>query len=299
MVLDKKKDLQSQLELPLERPQEPDRNHSRGGRSFYFFDFDDNVIYLPTPLFLFNKKTGAEKALSTSEFAKINEHLGKKKPWDDFEIRLDPHTGSFRRFRHQKLNLWQRFKRDRQPISADILEALKKPESEWKGPSWDFFWHAVHNGRPLSIITARGHKPQDLKDAVALLVKKKFLSQAPNYLSIFPVSHDETRTLLGDRELSWHTAKLKKVAIHLSVKEAFKVYGFNPTHRFGMSDDDPANVKLIIEAMQELKVQYPKNSFYVIDTQHGQLFKQEVFADSVKKPEPFSASGQLTLFDNV
>jgi hypothetical protein len=283
----------SQLELPIERPKQPDRNHSQGGRSFYFFDFDDNVLHLPTSLYLFDKSTGKALEVTTREFAKFNHMIGKEKPWDGFEIRLDPQNGSFRRFRHRNLSFVDMIFNRRQPLYDDLLRALKTPGFDWKGPSWDFFWHAVHNERPLSIITARGHKPEDIREAIALLVKKGHLSREPNYLSIYPVSHTETQIALGDKECKWSTAHLKKAAIHYSVEEAFRIYGLNAGHRFGMSDDDPANVKLIIEAMQELKSLYPKNSFFVIDTQNGQLFKQEVFTDSVKKAEPFT---QLSLF---
>ena len=52
--------MSKQLELPIPRVAEPDRNFKDGGRSFYFFDFDDNVAFLTTPLFLFEKSTGRE-----------------------------------------------------------------------------------------------------------------------------------------------------------------------------------------------------------------------------------------------
>ncbi len=288
--------MKSQLELPIIRETTPDRNHAKGGRSFYFFDFDDNVIHLPTSLYLFEKNSNLQKEVSTREFAQISHLIGNTAPWEKFEIRIDEQTGSFRRFRERDLKLIDRLLLRRQPIYEDLLCALKMADHHWKGPSWDFFWHAVHNSRPLSIITARGHRPESIKEAVTLLVKKKRLSREPNYLSIYPVSHLETRTILGDHEWMWHTAKLKKAAIHFSVESAFRLYGFNPAHRFGMSDDDPANIKLIIEAMQELKAIYPKNSFFVIDTQNGQLVKQEVFMDSVKNAEPFGYA-QLNLFE--
>ncbi|MFN9067243.1 MAG: hypothetical protein ACK5V3_08450, partial [Bdellovibrionales bacterium] len=54
-----------QLELGLQRAREMDRNFHLGGRSFYFFDFDDNIAFLPTPLVVFDKKTGAEHYLTS------------------------------------------------------------------------------------------------------------------------------------------------------------------------------------------------------------------------------------------
>src|SRR4051812_28632799 len=88
----------SQLELPIKREFEPDRNHSQGGRSFYFFDFDDNVAFLSTSIFLFEKKLGTEISIPTGEFAQWGRYVGKRGPFADYEIRYED-GGSFRRFR--------------------------------------------------------------------------------------------------------------------------------------------------------------------------------------------------------
>lgn len=284
-----------QLELDIYQPQAPDRNHHIGGRSFYFFDLDDNVFTLPTPLYIFHKEHGHEVAISTQEFATISEKIGKAHPWHDFEIRPCPQSGSFRRFRQHNLKPWDRVRGRRQPIVEDLLKALAGNESDWKGPSWRFFWHAVHNHRPLSIITARGHSPKTIKDTIDILRKRGHLSRKPNYLSIYPVNDVEVRKHLGDPDMKWHTAQCKKEAIRKSVYQAFQSYGYNPGHRFGMSDDDPKNISLIIEAMMELKKEFPANSFYVIDTHGGRTVKQEITAQVSVKTTEVSGPVQLDL----
>ena len=40
-------------------------------RSFYFFDIDDNLLFLPTKLYLWNAEARTEKAVSSGEFASI------------------------------------------------------------------------------------------------------------------------------------------------------------------------------------------------------------------------------------
>lgn len=284
-----------QLELPIERPIQPDRNFAQGGRSFYFFDFDDNVVYLPTPLYLYDKNSGAEKPVSTREYSIIAPELGKPGPWLHYEVRLDPRTGSFRRFRHHDFSFWQKSFGKKQPIVEDLLEAVRRQTEDWKGPSWNFFWHAVHNRRPLSIITARGHRPETIREAISHLVSNRHISCEPNYLSLFPVSNLDVRQQLGDAAAIMPTAQLKQLAIHSSVEQAFKTYGYNPAHRFGMSDDDPVNLRLIIEAMMQLKKKYRENSFFVIDTHAGRLIKQEVFEDCVKQSD--ASVQQLDLFE--
>ncbi len=48
-------------------------------------------------------------------------------------------------------------------------------------------------------------------------------------------------------------------------------------HRFGMSDNDPQNVYLIIRAMCDCKKKYPDKRFFVINTHEGEKVKLEVF----------------------
>jgi len=98
----------------------------------------------------------------------------------------------------------------------------------------------------------------------------------PNYLSLYPVSHKETRLSLGDSEFNQGTAELKQRAIRASVEHAIEQYGYNPHHRFGMSDDDPKNIQLILEEMTRLKSRFPEMSFFLIETQHGSFIKNEI-----------------------
>jgi hypothetical protein len=263
-----------QLSLPIEFLREPDRNFEKGGRSFYFFDFDDNVIHLPTKICLCPKDPSVQQLeVSTTDFALIAKDVGKPgTPYANYELSENPETGSYRNFREQpQLGL------NNQPLIKDMLTALSHPFLEWRGPSWDFFLHAVNNNRPIAVITARGHHPHTIRRAIDQLVLSRDLKANPNYLCVYPVTHPETRLRLGDTQGTWSPAELKKVAIKAAVQDAFECYSENPFHRFGMSDDDPANVALIRDAMRELKVNHPENAFFVINTHDRQLIKEEIF----------------------
>jgi hypothetical protein len=77
-----------QIPLPIQQSREVDRNFEKGGRSFYFFDFDDNVAHLPSKIFIFHKSSGEELALSTTYFAEVSKLIGKAgTAYEDFEIR--------------------------------------------------------------------------------------------------------------------------------------------------------------------------------------------------------------------
>lgn len=274
-----KKDIKGQLELQIDRPIEPDRNAGQGGRSFYFFDFDDNIAFLSTPGFLFHKKTKKELAISSADFAKHHRQIGISGPYKDYEIILDDKFGSFRNFRDQKIGPLKQLLGKKQNFLHDVSYILKQPTHHWQGPSWNCFYHACLNQRPVALITARGHQPATIKKGISLLVKNGHLPLEPNYLDIWPVSNIKTRHSLGDSNLKFSTAQLKKAAIRRAVQKAIEVYGESPHHRFGMSDDDPHNIELIADEMKLLKKVYPNMSFFIIETHSGRYTKTEIFMD--------------------
>jgi hypothetical protein len=151
----------------------------------------------------------------------------------------------------------------------------------------------VFNKRPIAIITARGHHPDTLKRGIDILRDRGHLANNPNYLGIYTVSHPQVRGALGDADGRWSVPELKKAAIMQSVRQAMHRYGKNPYHRFGMSDDDPDNIALILAAMSELKREYPENAFFVIDTSRRPVIKSEVLPASTSHPEV----EQLPLFE--
>jgi hypothetical protein len=287
-----------QLELPIDRELVQDRNAQKGGRSFYFFDFDDNVAFLATPAFIFHKDTGAELKLSSGEYAQVHRHVGKSGIYQDYQVDFCDRTGTFRCFRDQDISEIERLTGRRQMFIEDLAAALGFPDFQWKGPSWSCFYHAALNQRPVSVITARGHHPETIKAGIQLFVDRAHLPCAPNYLSIYPVTHPEIRLSLGGIEPETSVASLKKAAIRASVNRAIEVYGNVPFHRFGMSDDDPHNIELIVQEMTELKNLYPEMSFFVIETQAGRFVKWEVYQDRTEAT--ICASGQeISIFEQL
>jgi hypothetical protein len=285
----------SQLELPLERQREPDRNLHRGGRSFYFFDFDDNVAFLTTPMFLFHKDTKAEIEISSKQLAQFGGTIGKTGIYADYVFDHDPVAGSFRNFRDKDFTYLERLGGQKQVFVKDLAAILGLPDVNWKGPSWNCFYHAVFNGRPMALITARGHHPDTIKEGIRLWVDEGHLPCEPNYLAVYPVSHPDIKKSLM-MEGSDSIPHLKQKALRASVEYALKVYGNSPHHRFGMSDDDPRNIEWITNEMKELKKEYPQMSFFIISTHGEQMLKSEILVDRVED-KILQAEAQLSLFD--
>jgi len=278
-------------------PMEKDRNFHLGGRSFYFFDFDDNLVFLQTTVILFHKYNQTELELSSGEFARIHRDVGVKGPYQDYFLDFNDEHGTFRNcrdqfFKTQDINLINQEK-----FVRDIEHVLKTNLTNFKAPSWDSFYHATYNHRPVSIITARGHQIPTIKTGIDKFVERGHLPHSPNYLTIYPVSNIETRIELGDHHLNLSVAELKKLAIRKSVEKAIEIYGYSPYHRFGMSDDDFKNIELITEEMRALKRIYPEMTFYVIETQKDSLTKFEILEHETREFQLSSIHAkQLSLF---
>lgn len=240
--------------------------------SFYFFDFDDNIMYLETPIFLRNTDTKEVVQVSTGDFASIHPLLGKSGKWESYAI----FDGTYSHFRDIPAD--QLRKGQRQYFVEDVAKAVEAEGDSWQAPAWKLFVHACSEQHPVSIVTARGHSAETLKAGVRVLVDKGLIPREPNYHTVFPVGNDEVRReQLGDEELEATTPVLKKRAIIQTVEEALSKYGAKPPHTFGMSDDDPENVSLIVRAMCECKKNYPDKRFFAINTHLGEEVKLEVF----------------------
>jgi len=240
--------------------------------SFYFFDFDDNIMFLETKILVLNTVTRKTKELSTGDFANVFQLLGQPGDWQDYAM----FDGSYQNFRDIPAD--QLKPGQKQHFVKDVEAAVSGSDDSWQAPAWPLFVHACANQRPVSIVTARGHSPATLQAGVRALVDKGLLPQEPNYHTVFPVGNDDVRRdQLDDPDLVVTTPALKKRAIMQTVDQALERYGAEPEHRFGMSDDDPKNVHLIISAMVECKKKYPDKRFFVINTHLGEKVKLEVF----------------------
>ena len=121
---------------------------------YYAFDWDDNLMYMPTKIYL-KDEDGNSVGMSTEDFAEYRTEVGK----EPFEYEGHTIVGfdddAFRDFK----------------VTGDknfLVDAMKAPT----GPAWDDFVEAVNNGSIFAIVTARGHTPSVLKNAVYNLIKK-------------------------------------------------------------------------------------------------------------------------------
>lgn len=139
----------------------------------YAFDWDDNILYMPTSIIVINDKN-EEVNMSTNDFAKYRNLIGKKKfkykghiitgyPKDEKgNIDFDSAYRNFRDFSKENIFL------------KDTIKAIKEKKF---GPSWDDFIECLTGGSIFAIITARGHLEHTIREAIEWIIDN-FLSES-------------------------------------------------------------------------------------------------------------------------
>jgi hypothetical protein len=104
--------------------------------SFYFFDFDDNIMFLATPIFILNTETEKREPFSTGKFANIHPLLGQPGEWENYAM-FEGSYSNFRDIPEDELQPGQK-----QYFVEDVEKAIKSDERSWQGSSWDLFVYA-------------------------------------------------------------------------------------------------------------------------------------------------------------
>jgi hypothetical protein len=192
---------------------------------YYAFDWDDNLMFMPTKIYLKDDK-GNSVGMSTEDFAEYRTDVGK----EPFEY--EGHTiVSF----------------DKEPFrDFGVLgdkQFLKDAMSSPTGPAWNDFVEAINNGSIFAIVTARGHTPSMLKEAVYRLIKQNKYGLDSNQLA---------KNLLKYRDL----ADEEKLSKDQLIRSYLDMCRFHPVSFGEGSATNPEQGK--INAMEEF-VSYVRN----------------------------------------
>jgi len=119
---------------------------------YYAFDWDDNILYMPTVIHMERKEgdSWVPEDVSTSKFAEVRSDKENYRLADD----------AFSNFR------------DTGPNGPTIfLEDAKKAISSGKlGPAWNDFIECLSTGSLFAIITARGHESETMRKGVEWII---------------------------------------------------------------------------------------------------------------------------------
>lgn len=212
----------------------------------FSFDWDDNLIFMPTTIVVFHKTTGAEKEITTAQWAEIRKLVGQAgTQWADYEVRQDLATGSFRYFADSY---------DPEILAKHVDKAMQS--GDWQAPSWPAFLQAMHfwkTARQTTIITARGHKAVTVRNVLLRLRDRGLIEYVPPEKNIYTVS--------GAQDPS-----AAKVAVMKEILERIQARGTDetfvpvlnregtaraPLHLWGFSDDDWGNFSKAAAALGE------------------------------------------------
>lgn len=249
----------------------------------YIFDWDDNILYMPTTIKMDKKEGGGwvPVDVSTEEYALVRTN-------PEYRLRNNNPSEAYIDFT------------DTDSFLRDTKEAIHQNNF---APSSNKFKEALIYGNHFGINTARGHKPEALKEGVKLFIKmvldreeketmiKNIKENQPKteglndeqvidyYLDemgeYYPVSSKEFGERFG-LETTGGAANpehAKKVAIEHFVRNILKNTkklvsdGSLKKMSVGFSDDDIRNVKAVEEFIEdELNHIYPEFHFVVYDT---------------------------------
>ena len=128
---------------------------------FYIFDWDDNILHMPTKIHLEQQDSAGDwhpVEVSTSVFALVR---------TDPRYRMPPggRAEAFREFQDVVDGSGDlSFIRDTRAALARV-KAGEKP-----GPSFETLRKTLREGRIFAIVTARGHEPETLREAVKIFI---------------------------------------------------------------------------------------------------------------------------------
>ena len=252
---------------------------------YYAFDWDDNIVHMPTKI-LVKDESGNEVGMSTDDFAEFRHQIGKE-PFSYKGSTIVGYSDSpFRNFRTE----------GDKDFLVDAMRAKK-------GPAFDDFREAINNGSILAIITARGHNPNTIKEAIYNYIiegfngidKDELIKNLKKYRSFIgedemsdeeliksylelnkyhPVSFGDDKGAVNPEEAKVEAMEnfvsyIKAMAASLNKRAFIKKdisNNFNPDNlSIGFSDDDPKN----IEVMQRHFKNKPDNIVKTYSTAGG------------------------------
>ena len=116
--------------------------------NYYAFDWDDNIAFMPTKIIVLTENED-EIGMSTEDFAEHRHQIGVE-PFNYKGTTVVGYANNpFRNFRTEG---------DKRFIIDSMIAS--------PGPSWNDFVECINGGSIFAIITARGHNPETLKEAV-------------------------------------------------------------------------------------------------------------------------------------
>lgn len=260
---------------------------------YYMFDWDDNILHMPTKIHLERRTEGGWEPydVSTAEFARIRRDTEHYRPLN----------GDWERAFSDFYDVGERGDN----IFLEHTAAALKPivEGREKGaPSFYRFKKALIKGRLFAIVTARAHGSRAIRRAVEYFIdtvitpeeRIEMVGNIRRYSDLFGedvsavpdaellsryldlnryrgVSSPEFQVLIGREAGGSESPEYgKQMAVRefvLHIIQLIRSRGVEASISMGFSDDDPRNIETIEDYLEEeLAKEFPDVKFVVYDT---------------------------------
>ncbi len=276
---------------------EVDLNVAERDFKYYIFDWDDNILHMPTRIHLEKRLpdgTWQSHTVSTAAFAVVRNDSENYRPpggvWERAFVEFQDRVGDSE----------SRFLSDTRTSLEKVMSGEQQP-----GPSFETLRETLREGRLFAIVTARGHESESLRKAVRLFIdvvltareRAMMMASLRGYracfdgVSVFGTDEEELERYLSinryhavtnptfKRWMAEETGSAasaesaKQFAIKDFVEHVIKILertGAESLRRpvsVGFSDDDLGNVRAIERYIQEeLARRFPAIKFCVYDT---------------------------------
>ena len=292
-------------------------NVDKGKLFFYCFDWDDNILNMPTEIMV-QTKDGGEIGMSTSDFAINRSKIGN----EEFEYNGKNITGldydtAFRNFRDEP---------DPEIFKKDVIKAI---QSNSFGPAWEDFIECLTTGAIFAIITARGHEPEGIRKGIDYIIdnvlsdeqKQTMYDHLLKFINLFKSQGTDSlprilRGVASENELVKKYLDLchlvgvsapsrggsvsnpeaaKEDALKYFIKEVNEYAGrIGYTAEVGFSDDDPGNVRHMTNALSKEDLNHEKmwpfiSKIVIIDTNKP----KDVIKTDIPTREPVMNFGEF------
>lgn len=294
-----------------------DPDIARRDLKYYIFDWDDNILRMPTYIHLERRLRDGSwvpHLVSTALFSVIrNDTVNYRPPGGDWEK-------AFVEFRDPAERTESKFLADARTAIDRLLGGVEK-----QPPSFNTFRKILREGRIFAIVTARGHDPATLRKGVEMFIDRILTdaekAQMVRSLRGWIVCYEgaEANAALTDEQVVDNYLSMNRY--HAVTNPAFiaavKAQGTPGAERsetrkqfaildfldwlfrmieridarkpisVGFSDDDPGNVAAVADFIRHhLAERFPSVKFVVYDTSDP----------DVEKGHKLVVSGQLPLF---
>lgn len=286
--------------IPTEAARIRQADITSSGLKYYIFDWDDNVLHMPTKIVLEKRQadgTWLPQEMNTALFALIRHDTENYRPPEgDWER-------AFANFRDLHNRAESAFLTDTREALQPIIDGSAKVP-----PSFQVFRNALIKGRLFAIVTARGHKPESIRMAVEYFIEKvlskdersEMLANLRAYREAFgehDVSEEQTlddylclnryhgisspefkTNILGHENAvsgAENPEEAKQHAIKDFVDHVLDIANGGQLDRkisVGFSDDDIRNIEAAREFIEkELALDYPYVTFILYDTSDPEI----------------------------